>query len=79
MLRLLLQKRIALDDEAEQVFRAVVVGSQLDGLFLEVHLFVVSQAAADSITGGVLQEIDGGLSDSIVRRNSAGLTTRMPR
>ena len=58
---------------------AVVVGFQLDALFLEEYKFVVGQAAADSITGGVLQETEGGLSDSIVRRNSAGLTTRMPR
>ena len=76
---LLLQKQITLDDEPEQFLHAVVVGSQWDALFLEEREFVVGQAAADSITGGVLQEIDGGLSDSIVRRNSAGLTTRMPR
>ena len=91
--QLFLQKQIALDDESEQLLHAVVVGSQLDALFLEEHEFVVGQAAADSITGGVLQEAEGHLVDSIVgqirlqaiqildlgsvRKSRAGIDTRV--
>ena len=55
----------------------VVVGSQWDALLLEEHEFVVCQAAADSITGSVLQQTESGMSDSIVRRCSTGMTMRM--
>jgi hypothetical protein len=55
---LLLQKQITLDEEPEQLLHTVVVGSQWDALLLEEHEFVVGQAAADSISGGILQEND---------------------
>ena len=67
-IRLLLQKQIALDDEPEQILHAVVVGFQWDALFLEVREFVESQAAADSVTGGVLQEAEGDLVDAVIRQ-----------
>ena len=65
MRKLLLQKQITVNNESDYILHSVVVGSQLNALFLEEREFAVGQAAADGITSDVFQETESHLIDSV--------------